>query len=101
MNIVSQLPFNPEKPAVLNLRKSPYTQIIAVGLLQNQTLAKHTTAVPTLLTVLQGKIRFTIEDKTMILNTLDVYPIPENIPHEVLGLEAQNIFMLVKENHIV
>jgi quercetin dioxygenase-like cupin family protein len=101
MNILSKLDFSSEKPAVLNLRKSENTHILAVGLTKDQLLSKHTTAVPTLLIVLKGTIQFNIENKSMILKTYDTYPIPPHILHEAQGVEQENAFVLVKDNHIV
>lgn len=101
MNILKKLDFKSDKPAVLNLRKSENTQIIAVGLSKNQVLTKHTTAVPTLLIVLKGSILFSIESKTMTLRAHDTYPIPQHLEHEAIGMEEENAFILIKDNHIV
>lgn len=101
MNILKKLNFNADKPTILNLRKSENSQIIAVGLTKNQVLTKHMTAVPTLLIVLKGSVLFSIETKTMTLRAHDTYPIPPHIEHEAVGMEEENAFLLIKDNHIV
>ena len=65
MNIKNKLNFSKEKAAVLDLHKSPQSQVVAIGLNKGQQLNKHVTHVPTLLMVLEGEIKIIIEDKKM------------------------------------
>lgn len=98
MNIIDKIKFNSKEPVVLPLRKTSKTNVLAVGLLKNQTLATHKTHSPTLLIVLKGKIQFKIADKEFVFGTHDTYPIPVNIDHEVEGLDSKNVFMLIIDN---
>ena len=94
MNISENLKFTAEKPATYLVLKSEKLQIVAIGLLQNQVLSKHKTVFPALLTVLKGRIAFKLLSETIELKELDVFEIPVNVEHEVLGLEPENIFSL-------
>jgi len=94
MNITENLKFTPEKPATYMVLKSEKLQIVAIGLWQNQVLSKHKTVFPVLLTVLKGSIAFKLPSETIELKELDVFEIPVNVEHEVLGLETENIFSL-------
>jgi quercetin dioxygenase-like cupin family protein len=97
MNIREQLSFNPEKPTVFPILKTEKIRVLAVGVIENQKLSKHNTPVPTLLTMITGKIEFTINGETKVFNSLDTYEIPVKIDHEVRGLEAENIFTLTQQ----
>jgi quercetin dioxygenase-like cupin family protein len=97
MNIIKNIPFSSEKPAVHMVRKTDTINYIAVGLLMDQILPEHKTGVPTILTVLSGAIEFCIEDKEYLLYPFDTFQIPVNIMHEVRGIEKENVFTLVQE----
>lgn len=99
MNIKNKLNFSEEKAAVLDLHKSPQSQVIAIGLKKGQQLNKHVTHVPTLMMVLEGEIKILIQEKEMKFYAMDVYPIPVNIPHETYGVSDEAIFVLIKDNH--
>jgi quercetin dioxygenase-like cupin family protein len=94
MNIVENIALNPGKPAVLPILKTDTLHIRAIGLVQEQLLRKHKTAIPTILTVLKGRISFHINNEIIRLHTYDTFQIPVNIEHEVTGIDAENIFML-------
>ena len=97
MNILKELNFNTEKPAILSIQKTDGLNILAIGLRENQTVTKHKTTFPTLLTVMKGKISFTIQEETFELYEYDTYQIPILIEHELMGLEMDNIVLLVQE----
>jgi quercetin dioxygenase-like cupin family protein len=97
MNIKSALKFDEEKPGVFLAHNTENIKIIAIGLLKNQVLAKHKTNIPTLLTVLNGKITFRIEEKEILLSRYDTFHIPVDVLHSVLGNNKKNIFTLTQE----
>ena len=97
MNILKDLQFNSDKPAVLPLRKTEKINVIAVELLETQIQKKHKTSIPSLLTVLKGSFMFSKEEETIELKPFDTYQIPVDTIHEVHGLEKQNIFTLTQE----
>jgi phage shock protein E len=97
MNILKELNFNNNKPALFSVHKSDGINIVAIGLKENQTVSKHKTSLPTLLTVLKGKISFSIEGETFELFEFDTYHIPVQIEHELTGLEMENMVQLVQE----
>ena len=97
MNILENIPFNNDKPAVHVIRKTDTIKYIAVGLLKDQLLPEHKTGFPTILTVLKGSIEFSIEDEKHVFNEFDTYQIPVNVMHHVRGLEAKNAFTLLLE----
>lgn len=97
VNIIDNLTLDNAKPATHIIKKTDCLTYIAIGLLQNQVLKEHKTSFPALLTVLSGKITFRTENEELILNTFDTYEIPENVLHEVKGLDEKNIFSLMIE----
>ena len=100
MNILNTIAFNPEKPAVLSIRKSETINLFSVGLLKNQLLKKHKASIPSLLTVLTGSFEFRIDGDKILLNQFDTFQIPVDVEHEVEGLEERNIFTLLQERVI-
>ncbi len=97
MNISQDLNFSPDKPAVLSIWKTEKLNLLAIGLLENQWLAKHKTSIPTTLTVLKGSVEFHLSGTKIVFQQYDAFQIPVNIEHEVMGLEAENIFTLTQE----
>jgi len=97
MNIFEKLTFNEDRPSVLSIKKTENTNLFSVGLLEKQVLAKHITTVPATLVLLRGKVDFNINNETVILREGDIYEIPVNVEHEVVGRDIENIFLIVKE----
>jgi quercetin dioxygenase-like cupin family protein len=100
MNIEDHLNFTEDKPAVLTVQKTKQVTLLAIGLLQDQILKKHKTAVPATLIVVKGSILFELGPNHIPLNTADVFQIPANELHQVMGTDSKNIFILLKENTI-
>jgi quercetin dioxygenase-like cupin family protein len=96
MIITDALQLNNEKPAVLQIKNSEKSQVIAIGLKKDQVLKKHVTTIPALLVVLKGSVSFEMEGSTIQLPLLSTFDIPVNVPHEVTGLE-ESIFLVIKE----
>ena len=101
MNIEDQLNFQEDKPAVLTVLKTDQLSLLAIGLLQDQILKKHKTAGSASLIVMKGAILFELGSETIPLNTGDVFHIPPNELHQVIGSDSKNIFILLKENTII
>lgn len=97
MNIYKELELNTDKPAVLSIKKTDKSQMIAIGLGNGAVMKKHKTAVSTNLVVIKGSIKFLINDENLEFSTGEVYEIPVDIEHEVIGLESENIFIITKE----
>ncbi len=96
MNITKDLHYEREKPAMITLLKGEHAKAFVVGLLKDQVLAKHKTANSALLIVLEGTITFKMKSQVMLLNKHDVYSIPVDVEHEVIGIEEKNSFMIIK-----
>ncbi len=96
MNITKDLIFDLTKPSVLSLVKREYSQVFAVGLLKDQVLAKHKTTLPAVLLVLEGSVTFKMKDEVLLLNKFDVFHIPVDVEHEVIGIENRNSFVVIK-----
>ena len=96
MKITEELQLTDEKPAMLQIKNTDKSQVIAIGLKENQVLKKHVTSSPALLVMLKGKIAFEMEEAVMPLSSFDTFDIPANVPHEVIALE-ESIFLLIKE----
>lgn len=97
MNIIEKTNFKDDKPSIISIKKTEKVNIFSVGLLENQVLAKHITTIPATLVLLRGKIDFNMNGETLILKEGDVYEIPINVEHEVVGRAIENIFMIMKE----
>lgn len=96
MIITEALQFNEEKPAVVPVRNTDKSNVIAIGLRKGQVLKKHVTPFPALLVVLKGHISFDIEGTKTEVPLSGTFDIPANVPHEVTGLE-ESIFLVMKE----
>lgn len=98
MNITRDLHLEREKPAILTILKEEHAKAFAVGLLKDQVLAKHKTAIPAMLIVLEGRITFKMKSQVMLLNKHDVFSIPVDVEHEVIGIEEKNSFIILKHS---
>lgn len=96
MNITKDLHFETGKPVILSLIKEEHTKAFVVGLLKDQVLAKHKTTIPALLMVLEGAVTFKMKSQVMLLTKHDVFSIPVDVEHEVIGIEERNSFMILK-----
>ena len=85
------------KPSVASLWRTDQFNYLAIGLLKDQLLPNHKAPIPTRLLVVRGAIEFRIQGEVIRLQELDTYEIPVDIEHEVVGLEAENIFTLVQQ----
>ena len=97
MNILEQITFSTDKANVVHLRKSEAVKYFAVALGKNGVLKKHTASVPSTLLVIKGEINFVIDQQTIHLKQFDVYEIPVNVEHEVIGISDQNLFTVTQE----
>jgi quercetin dioxygenase-like cupin family protein len=96
-NILSELQFSIAKPAVYKIRSSDSILLMAIGLLKEQVLKEHKANVPSFLTVLKGSISFQMEDDTHVFNSLDTFQIPLDKLHKVVGLDDENVFLVLQE----
>ena len=96
MNIINELLFKTDKPGILSILKNETRHVVAVGLLKDQALAKHKTAIPALLIVQEGSVEFHMNGLVSTLNRLDTFIIPIEVEYEVIGKEEKNIFLIIK-----
>ena len=97
MNIVENIEFNTEKPSVVQLKNSEKIKYFAVALGKDAVLKKHSTAVPTTVTVLKGEINIIFSDQEFLLKEFDIFEITVDEIHEVIGIEGENLFTVTKE----
>ena len=97
MNIFKDLTLSTEKPAALSIIKTQKSQIMTVGLGDGAVLKKHKTSVFTNLIMMKGRIDFIINEETLSFSAGDVYEIPIDVEHEVVGKDVENIFLIIKE----
>ncbi|MGZ5212072.1 MAG: cupin domain-containing protein [Kaistella sp.] len=97
MNILDQITFSTDKANVFNLRKTDKIRYFAVALGKGAILKKHTAPVPSTLLVLKGEINFVIGGQITALKQFDVFEIPVNVEHEVVGLSDENLFTVTQE----
>ena len=96
MVITEALQLSDEKPAVLQIKNTEKSNVIAIGLKKDQVLKKHLSPIPALLVVLKGTIIFEMEGSRKELNEFSTFEIPVNVLHEVTGI-TDSIFMVIKE----
>lgn len=96
-NIHKNLTFSNDKPSVYSIKKSDKLKYFAVGLGAGAVLKKHTAPVPSTLVVLKGEIEFHINNEVHHFRALDVYDIPVEVEHEVVGVGEENIFTVSQE----
>ncbi|MBF8457583.1 hypothetical protein IV494_10375 [Kaistella sp. G5-32] len=97
MNIVENITFSTEKANVFSIKKSDKIKYFAVALGKDAMLKKHTAPVPATLVVLKGEINFLIQGETINMKQFDVYEIPVNVEHEVVGVSEENLFSVAQE----
>lgn len=97
MNIFDNIEFSADKANVLTIRKSGSIKYFAVALGTGAVLKKHKTPVPATLLVLKGQINFVFSNREYILKEGDVFEIPVDEEHEVVGVMAQNVFTVTQE----
>ena len=97
MNILENIAFNTDKPSVVQVKNSDKIKYFAVGLGNGAVLKKHSTAVPTTVTVLKGEINIIFSDREYTLKEFDIFDIPVDEVHEVVGILASNLFTVTKE----
>ncbi|EAZ83106.1 hypothetical protein [Algoriphagus machipongonensis] len=97
MNILKNITLSEERPGVLQVYKTDKLNLFAIALVKEQVLKKHHTNVPTMLTMLKGRIEFEIQGKVLEFGEFDIYEIPVTVEHEVRGLEKENVFTLTQE----
>jgi quercetin dioxygenase-like cupin family protein len=96
MIITEALQLTDEKPAVLQIKNTQRSQVIAIGLKKDQVLKKHISSIPALLVVLKGSVIFDMNGEKTSLPTYSTFEIPVNVSHEVTGVE-ESIFLVIKE----
>lgn len=97
MNILETLEFDSHKPNVSIIRKNHKINQFAVALGRGAVLKKHTTSVPATLIVLEGEIRFLMEEREHTFKKLETFDIPVDVTHEVVGVANENIFLITQE----
>ncbi|SDE43021.1 cupin domain-containing protein [Riemerella columbipharyngis] len=97
MNIKEQISFNNEKPTIAIVKKNERIKQFVVALGKDAVLKKHTTPVPATLVMLKGEINFFINGEILKFSAYDVYEIPVDVEHEVVGASEENMFLITQE----
>lgn len=97
MNILENIEFSAEKANIFKIKNSPKSRQFVVALGEGAVMKKHQTPVPATLIVLKGEINFLIEGQELRFGEADVYEIPVNVQHEVVGIQEKNLFLIVQE----
>lgn len=97
MNILEHSTFDADTSGIIPIKESSHIRQFAVALGQNGMLKKHKTTVPATLLVLKGEINFIMDGEEIVLGEMDVYEIPVEKEHEVVGILQQNLFLITKE----
>lgn len=95
MNFIEALSFSEEKISVFPIVKSEQTQLLSLGFVKGQILAKHKTNIPAFLLVVEGSVDFMTDDAVVTLHKGDVHTVPVNVVHEVKAHE-KSVCLLLK-----
>lgn len=90
MNIIKDILARLENmahPVAQVLQKGDSYRIIAIGFRKNMILNDHKASMPSVLTVLNGKVNYQINNESTILLQYDQVEIPVGIIHSVEALE--------------
>ncbi|WP_460485565.1 rhodanese-like domain-containing protein [Capnocytophaga sp. HP1101] len=98
VNLLNKLTFKTDKPTTYFVKDGKNVRQIAIALGKGAVLKKHTTDVSATLIMIKGEVRFLINDEEIVLKDLDTYQIPVDIPHEVIGVGEENVFIVTKGN---
>ncbi len=96
MNILENITYQNDKPSVAIINKTEKLKYFAVALGNAAVLQKHKAPVPSTLVVTKGEIEFKFADRSYHLKTFDVFDIPVDEEHEVLGLQDENLFFVTQ-----
>lgn len=97
MNNLNDIDYKSDKPVVNVVLRNEHLKIISIGLGKNIELKQHKTNVPTILTVLKGKLSFFINNNEFVLKRYDTFAIPVDVMHHVIGMKQKNLFTLTQE----
>lgn len=97
MNILENIEFSTDKANVFSIKKNEKVKYFAVALGQNSVLKRHKSAVPATVVVLKGEINFVFSNREYVLKETDVFEIPVDEEHEVVGILSQNLFTVIQE----
>lgn len=74
-------------PVAQVLQKGENYRILAIGFRKDMVLSDHKASMPSVLTVLTGRVDYRIGDHSVILDQYDQTPIPADVTHAVVALE--------------
>jgi quercetin dioxygenase-like cupin family protein len=96
-NIEENIEYSTEKANVFSIKKTDKLKYFAVALGKGGILKKHIAPVPSTLVLLKGEVNFVIQNEKIHLKQFDIYEIPVNVEHEVVGLLEENLFSVSQE----
>lgn len=82
-NILNDLTYNDDKPAISVLFESSFSKEIRILLKENQIMREHKTPYPIVVEVFDGSVDFGVEGKIYNLVKGDILTLEGNIPHDL------------------
>lgn len=82
-NILKNLTYNEEKPAISVLFETDTTKEIRIVFRQDQLMKKHQTPYPISVEMVDGTLDFGVENQTHHLERGDLLALEGNIPHDL------------------
>lgn len=85
-NILKNIVYNDQKPAISVLFETPTTKEIRIVFKQGQIMKEHKTAFPISVELFEGKLDFGVENETLHLERGDLLALEGNVPHDLKAL---------------
>jgi len=83
-----------DRLSIQKVMKSKDTETLLISLENGHLFPEHSTPKPTLLIVLEGRIAFHIQNEQIVLHAMEIFNIPQDVPHHVLGLSNAKFLII-------
>lgn len=86
-SFLSDIEWNDVKPSIKVLVETSATKEIRIAMQSGQLMKEHKAPFPIIVQVIQGSIKFGVEEKDLQLKCGDLIGLEANVPHDLLALE--------------
>ena len=90
-----QVAYQPGQVVSKTLVQNDYVSMTVFSFDKNEEISTHAAKGDAMVTVLEGKGRFTVGDEVFILSEGETLIMPKDIPHAVFGLEKFKMLLVV------
>ena len=90
-----QVAYQPGQVVSKTLVQNDYVSMTVFSFDKNEEISTHAAKGDAMVTVLEGKGRFTVADEVFVLSEGETLIMPKDIPHAVFGLEKFKMLLVV------